>query len=81
LQAVKNRVTEFVREVLSDPNVAPNHGWRHLFKTIGYEADIQERVLDAICGHAPASEGQEYGGITLKTKTHALAKFPRFEIG
>lgn len=80
LQAVKNRVMEFVREVVQDPNVAPNHGWRHLFKTLGYESGIQERVLDAICGHAPASQGQAYGGITLKTKADALTRFPMFDV-
>ena len=41
LGGVKNRVREFVREVVHDPNVAPNHGWRHLFKTIGVEVGIK----------------------------------------
>ena len=32
-QGVKNRLTEFAREIVSDPNVQPTHGWRHRFKT------------------------------------------------
>ena len=53
LQAVKNRFAEFARKIVTDPNVAPLHGWRHRFKTIGMEAGIPNRVLDAIQPHAP----------------------------
>lgn len=76
----KNVIAAFVREVVPDPNVAPNHGWRHSFKSRGFEADIQEKVLDAICGHAPASVGRSYGSVSLKTKIDAIAKFPRYEV-
>jgi hypothetical protein len=41
LQGVKNRLAEFARKVVPDPNVAPNHGWRHRFKTIGRNAGIR----------------------------------------
>lgn len=78
-RSIKNRVTEFVREVFTDPNVSPNHGWRHLFKTIGREAGIADSVLDAICGHAAKTVGGAYGGVTLKAQADAMAKFPRFE--
>lgn len=79
-RAAKNRVAKFVREVITDPEVAPNHAWRHLFKTIAFEANIQERVIDAICGHAPRTVGERYGEISLKAKRDAILKFPRFEI-
>lgn len=79
-EGVKNRVAEFVREVVTDRRVAPNHAWRHLFKTIGFEAGIQERVLDAICGHAPRTVGATYGEVTLRAKADAIDKFPRFLI-
>lgn len=74
----KNRLSEFAREHVTDPNVAPNHGWRHTFKTRGFEAGIQEKVLDAICGHAPRSTGQAYGSVSLKTKADAMQAFPRY---
>jgi integrase len=57
LQGVKNRIAEFVRTVVSDKNVAPSHGWRHRFKTVGIEAGIEHRILDAIQGHRPRSDG------------------------
>lgn len=40
LQGLKNRLGEFSRSIVSDPNVAPMHGWRHRFKTVGMEAGI-----------------------------------------
>lgn len=76
----KEKVRRQGREVVSDPNVAPNHGWRHTFKSRGFEAGIQEKVLDAICGHSPSSEGRKYGSVTLKTKMAAIEMFPRFEV-
>jgi integrase len=80
LNGVKNRVSEFVRQYVPDPRVRPNHGWRHLFKTIGREADIGERVLEAICGHAPRTTGEGYGDHTLKAKIRAIEKFPRYAV-
>lgn len=77
-QSKKNRLAEFAREIVKDPNVAPNHGWRHTFKTKGFEAGIQEKVLDAICGHAPASVGRAYGSVSLQTRIDALNAFPRY---
>lgn len=79
-QSKKNRLAEFAREYVIDPNVAPNHGWRHTFKSKGFEAGIQEKVLDALCGHAPRSTGQSYGSVTLKTKIDAIGVFPRFDL-
>ncbi|MDR6755192.1 integrase [Mycoplana sp. BE70] len=80
-QSKKNRLAEFAREVVKDPNVAPNHGWRHTFKMKGFEADIQEKVLDAICAHAPSTVGRQYGSVSMQTKVDAMAKFPRYVEG
>lgn len=79
-RSIKNRVTEFVREVVTDKRVAPNHGWRHLFKTLGREAGIADSVLDGICGHASRTVGGSYGGVSLKAQVDAMAKFPRFDV-
>ena len=32
LQGLKNRLAEFARNTVTDPNVKPNHGWRHRFQ-------------------------------------------------
>ncbi len=59
------------RSIVSDPNVAPMHGWRHRFKTVGMEAGIPTRVLDAIQGHAPRTAAEGYGEVTIKTMVAA----------
>lgn len=76
----KNRVAEWARTIVTDPNVAPNHAWRHAFKSRGFEAGIQEKVLDAICGHAPSTAGRRYGSVTLKTMVEAMETFPRYTV-
>ncbi|HYF54086.1 MAG TPA: tyrosine-type recombinase/integrase, partial [Salinarimonas sp.] len=81
LQGVKNRLAEFAREAVSDPQVAPNHGWRHRFKTVGREVGIDHRTLDAIQGHAPRSDGEDYGDVTLPVIAAAIRRLPRYEVG
>ncbi|WP_281292741.1 DUF6538 domain-containing protein [Methylobacterium oryzihabitans] len=80
LQGLKNRLTEFARSLVPDPNVAPNHGWRHRFKTEGLSAGMGDRVLDAIQGHAPRTAGGGYGEVTVKAMAEAVAKLPRYEV-
>ncbi len=77
LQGVKNRLSEFGRSVVHDKNVAPNHGWRHRFKTAGIEAGMGDRVVDAIQGHAPRTAGDRYGEVTMRAMAEAIARLPR----
>jgi integrase len=80
LQGVKNRLAEFARAVVSDPNVAPNHGWRHRFKTVGMEAGIPPRILDAIQGHAPRSVADSYGEVTVATIAAHVERLPAIRV-
>lgn len=50
-QAVKNRVSEFVREVVNDPQVKPNHGWRHRFITMCRQHGVDQEIRRMITGH------------------------------
>jgi hypothetical protein len=78
LRTVQNRMAEFVREVVKDRRVAPNHAWRHLFKTIGREVGIADSVLDAICGHSPRS----IAGSSFHEKSHVADALQfRLDIG
>jgi integrase len=77
LRGLKNRLAEFARSVVKDRNVAPNHGWRHRFKTIGMEAGIDHRVLDAIQGQSARSTAETYGDVTVKTMAAAMKRIPR----
>lgn len=76
LQGLKNRLAEFSRNLVPDPNVAPNHGWRHRFKTVGMEAGIETRILNAVQGHTGQTVSDEYGDVTLRTQAGAIRKLP-----
>lgn len=81
--SAKNEMQDFSRAATGlevGAGVHPNHGWRHSFKTIGFEAGIQERVLDAINGHAPRNASQGYGEVTVKAMAKALEVFPRYTL-
>lgn len=65
---------------VTDPGVAPNHAWRHTFKTICREAGIEEGASDAISGHATKSIGRKYGTNSIPALAKQLAKFPRHKL-
>jgi integrase len=77
----REQVATWVRRLgVNDPELSPNHAWRHTFKAIGFRSNMSEKVLDAIVGHAPASVGRGYGEPTLADKTKELQKFPRYKV-
>jgi len=77
----REQVATWVRTLgVNDPELSPNHAWRHTFKAIGFRSGMSEKVLDAIVGHAPASVGRGYGEPTLADKTKELQKFPRYKV-
>jgi integrase len=79
-RTTKNRVTEFVRETVTDPEVQPNHAWRHRFMTLGRNLGISRDVRFSITGHEPGAEGDDYGIASNEAKAVALAKYPRYEV-
>jgi integrase/predicted metal-dependent hydrolase len=52
LRALKNRLGEFVRAIVSDKRVAPNHGWRHRFITKSRKYGLDQEKRRMITGHA-----------------------------
>lgn len=77
----REHVAAWVRKLgVDDPELSPNHAWRHTFKAIGFRSGMSEKVLDAIVGHAPASVGRGYGEHTLSDKANELQKFPRYKV-
>ena len=77
----REKVATWVRSLgVNDPELSPNHAWRHTFKAIGFRSGMSEKVLDAIVGHAPASVGRSYGEPTLADKTKELQKFPCYKV-
>lgn len=77
-RTVKNRLSEFVREVVTDPDVQPNHGWRHRMETLARTLDIRRDVTDAITGHTTPGVAADYGDVTIEAKAAAIRKLPRY---
>jgi integrase len=76
-----NHLGEWVRSLgVDDPEVRPNHAWRHTFKQIADRVGISERVSDKITGHAPVNEARSYGEATLGDMAEALKRFPRYSV-
>jgi len=74
------KLAEWVRAVgVDDENVQPNHGWRRRFKTIGRAVGMDSAKLDAIQDHAPATEGDKYGGFLSNALKPEIDKIPRYK--
>lgn len=56
----RSRLAEWVRKDcgVTDPEVSPNHSWRHTFKRRAARAGIEQRIRDAMCGRAQGSRGR-----------------------
>jgi integrase len=75
------RLAKWVRKLgITDPEVSPNHAWRHSFKQIAQRSGIDPRVHDVITGHAANTTAEEYSKATVEDMAAALKKFPRYEI-
>lgn len=79
-QTVKNRVAEFVRKLVADRGVFPNHGWRHRFHTEAVSVGVEDSVIDAIGGWVSPSVGRRYGSISMKARTDAMMKLPWYKL-
>nr|WP_314472289.1 site-specific integrase [uncultured Sphingomonas sp.] len=78
---VGERLAAWVRDLgVDDPHVQPNHGWRHLYKTLARRAGMEPEVRDAIQGHAPRSIGETYGEWPIDVLARAVNLLPRFNV-
>lgn len=84
IKKVGERLADWVRDDVgvADRAIAPNHAWRHTFKTMAVGLGVLERVSDAITGHAPSSSstGRRYEAPTLRDKAEAIGRIPRYEV-
>ena len=79
--AVAATVAEWVNSLgVIDGKVAPNHGWRHRFKTVAIEVGMNQRAADALQDHAARTAGEAYGDVTLKAKYTAINMLPRYPV-
>ena len=62
---------------MDDSHVAPNHGWRHRFKTLARRHQLDPAAADAIQGHAPRTEGERSGDRGIE-RQREIEKLPRY---
>jgi integrase len=74
------RVVTFIRQVVPDPRVQPNHGWRHRYKSVARDLSLDPRVIDAIQGHQPRSASDGYGDVSVRAMAQAIRRMPIVEV-
>lgn len=74
------RVLDFVRAIVTDKRVQPNHAWRHRLKSIARTHRFDPRVVDAIQGHAPRTSSDDYGDVSVTAMAHVINDIPRIAI-
>ena len=58
----RNRLQSWVRGIVTDPRVAPNHGWRHRFITQCRAHGVDQEIRRMITGHSgEGTDEQDYG--------------------
>jgi integrase len=78
---VRDAVGAWVRSLgLVDPELSPNHAWRHTFKARAARYEMAEVYSDAITGHAAPTVGRSYTQPTAEDLAAAMRKFPRYEV-
>ncbi|WP_152047601.1 site-specific integrase [Aureimonas psammosilenae] len=70
-------IGRWVRKLgLTDTRLAPNHSWRHRFKTLGRRYDLRLDIVDAMTGHAAKNVGNAYGIYPMAAMLRELEKIP-----
>jgi integrase len=80
-ERTRSRLGAWVRSLgITDPELSPNHAWRHTFKAQAARVGMDERYSDAITGHTPATTGRAYTTPTPEDLAEAMKKFPRYKL-
>ena len=73
---VARKIDEWMDGVIKDPNLAPNHSFRHYLKSELLARDVPERISDAITGHKTPGIGRKYEHVPMSKKFDAIDKLP-----
>jgi integrase len=78
---VGERLAAWIRSTgLTDPELAPNHAWRHRFKTLARKHGIDTGARDYMQGHVTANEAENYGEFEPDVLLREISKLPRYEV-
>lgn len=73
------KLAEWVR-TLGVTAPAPNHGWRHRFKSVAYSMRLDPEAVDRAQGHSPRTEAGGYGKRALEIIRDEIEKLPRYDV-
>ncbi|MBJ6962346.1 hypothetical protein, partial [Vibrio cholerae] len=75
-------LAEWARKVaeIEKGSVAPNHGWRHRFKTECRRISMDREVRLYIQGHAFKMEGEKYGFFPVDVTAAWMELFPTYHV-
>lgn len=65
---------------ITDPDIQPNHAWRHRMKTMSRDYDMRADATRYIQGHAPQAEDERYGDHNPKPLVREISKIPIFNL-
>ncbi len=65
---------------ITDARISPNHSWRHRFKTVCRQHEVDLDIAEALTGHGRKSEGDKYGDFTPRALLRGIAKFPTINL-
>lgn len=66
---------------ITDVRISANHAWRHRFKTLARRAGMDFGARDYMQGHAPATDGGDYGELKPVVLLREISKFSVIDIG
>ena len=73
---VARKIDDWMDGVIKDPNLAPNHSFRHYLKSQLLDRDVPERISDLITGHTTPGIGRKYEHVEMWKKFDAISKLP-----
>ncbi len=62
-----------------DPDLQPNHGWRHRFKTTARAVGMDPGTRDYMQGQVAHNESEQYGDFPPKVLLMEISKLPRLD--
>lgn len=70
-------LSRWVRELgIEDKRLAPNHSWRHRFKTLGRRHGLAGDLVNAITGHGRKTVADLYGEYPAAALSREMEKIP-----
>jgi integrase len=73
---IARKIDGWMDGVIKDPNLAPNHSFRHYLKSQLLDQDVPERISDAVTGHKTPGIGRKYEHVEMAKKFKAVSKLP-----